>query len=533
MGIQLKRYGLLAIGLSFALAVFALPTAQVAHAASFTVNTTADTDDSNKGNGVCADSTGACSLRAAISEANALVGADTITIPAGVYTLALPGAGEQFNVTGDLDIRNGNLSLVGASAATTIIQAGTTGGSSGNGIDRVLEVIGGVTVNISGVTLRHGQSGSGAAGAGLSVSSGGTVILDECIIADNYSPSPLGGGGIFLAAGSLTVNNSTVSGNVNTTKGGGLFSDNDPGGGGGSVIVNNSTFSANSSGQGGAIATDGPLTISSSTFYGNTATSGGGIYNNGSTVTLQNSIIAASTGGACFGFAGTSTNNLVSDATCGTAANAVTNFDTALASNGGPTPTHALLAGSNAINAGVASCPDNTATPLARDQRNYARPAGAACDIGAFEANSAPLAVQLADFGVVGQANQVLVTWETTSELDNQGFNLYRGQTPDAPDALLAFVPARSPGSAQGSAYQWTDSDVTVGATYYYWLEDVDLSGATTLHGPVSVTLEGPTAVALTGFTAAGRSSPLPTAVSLMAGLALAAAWIRLQVRQE
>ena len=48
--------------------------------ATFVVNTTADTADAAPGDGACADSTGACSLRAAISEANALAGPDTITI---------------------------------------------------------------------------------------------------------------------------------------------------------------------------------------------------------------------------------------------------------------------------------------------------------------------------------------------------------------------------------------------------------------------------------------------------------------------
>jgi CSLREA domain-containing protein len=535
MAAQFKCFVVLALGLCFALAIFTLPAAQVAHAASFTVNTTADTDDSVKGDGICADSTGACSLRAAISEANTLAGADTITIPTGVYTLSIPGTGEQFNVSGDLDIRNGNLSLIGAGANNTIIQAGTTGGSAGNGIDRVLEVIGAFAVNISGVTIRYGQSGAGAGGGGMSISSGGTVTLNECIVADNYSLSTFGGGGVLLAAGSLTINNSTIANNTNTVTGGGVRNLN--GGSGGVAFVSNSTFSRNSSGQGGAIATNGPLTVSNSTFYGNTATTAGGIYNNASTVVLQNSIVTASTGGACSGFAGTSTNNLVDDGTCGIAVNAVTNFDASLANNGGPTPTHALLTGSNGIDAGANNCPDNTATPLARDQRNYGRPAGTTCDIGAFEANSTPLAVLLAAFDAVSQTDHVLVTWETTTELNNQGFHLYRGQTPNAPEAMLAFVPAQSPGSTQGAAYQWMDNNVTTGATYYYWLEDIDLSGSTTLHGPVSVSHVGPTAVALAGFTAVENQSAMPPGAPLAAvsaaALGLAAAWLGRRSRQD
>lgn len=59
----------------------------VAHAATFTVNSTADAVDAALGDGVCATAGGQCTLRAAIQEANALAGADTITLPAGTYIL--------------------------------------------------------------------------------------------------------------------------------------------------------------------------------------------------------------------------------------------------------------------------------------------------------------------------------------------------------------------------------------------------------------------------------------------------------------
>jgi CSLREA domain-containing protein len=59
-----------------------------ASAATFVVNTTNDTQDSNRGDGVCSDGA-ACSFRAAISEANALSGDDIITLPAGTYTQTL------------------------------------------------------------------------------------------------------------------------------------------------------------------------------------------------------------------------------------------------------------------------------------------------------------------------------------------------------------------------------------------------------------------------------------------------------------
>ena len=86
-----------------------------AEAATIIVNTTADAVDANPGDGVCDDGTGNCTLRAAIMEANALAGADTITVPAGTYTLAIAGTDEDAGATGDLDITD-DLTIVGAGA---------------------------------------------------------------------------------------------------------------------------------------------------------------------------------------------------------------------------------------------------------------------------------------------------------------------------------------------------------------------------------------------------------------------------------
>ncbi len=79
------------------------------------------------------------SLRQAIICANDTPGPDTITVPAGTYTLTIAGADENGAATGDLDITD-DLTINGAGLATTIIQAGALGhkDSGGpNGIDRV------------------------------------------------------------------------------------------------------------------------------------------------------------------------------------------------------------------------------------------------------------------------------------------------------------------------------------------------------------------------------------------------------------
>src|SRR5262245_53166430 len=106
--------------------VAVLIAARFVAAATFNVTKIADTAD-----GSCnAD----CSLREAIIAANANANtSDIINIPAGTYTLTRAGANENAASTGDLDIL-GPVSIVGAGAATTIVQAGTT---NANGIDKV------------------------------------------------------------------------------------------------------------------------------------------------------------------------------------------------------------------------------------------------------------------------------------------------------------------------------------------------------------------------------------------------------------
>ncbi len=133
---------------------------------------------------------------------------------------------------------------------------------------------------------------------------------------------------------------------------------------------------------------------------------------------------------------------------------------------------------------------------------------------------SSPQAVTMADFSAAQTGDAVLLTWETVSELENRGFNLYRGVDPSAPDRQLndALIPSQSQGNPGGFIYTWEDrADLVPGTTYYYWVEDVDIYGAATRHGPVSVDYGAPTAVRLLD---AGAVTTLPLAMPLIgAGL--------------
>ena len=121
--------------------------------------------------------------------------------------------------------------------------------------------------------------------------------------------------------------------------------------------------------------------------------------------------------------------------------------------------------------------------------------------------NGSPLAVMLDSFFVTARADGVLITWETTSEIGNRGFNLFRALDPAGPQNLLAFVPSHSIGSTQGFVYEWLDTDVVGGQTYFYWLETVSIGGTTTRYGPVSITYQVPTAIETTTLTAQASDS--------------------------
>ena len=317
------------------------------------VNSTADAVDASPGDGRCESSSGECTPRAAIQEANALPGSNTINLSAGTYVLNIDESEENTASSGDLDII-GDLTIIGEGARTTIIDGGD--------IDRVFDIIGAST--ISAVTVQNGKGNSG--------------------------------GGI-RNRGTLTLTNSTVSGNEASTSGGGIFNS-------GTLELTTSTISGNeASTSGGGIFNSGTLELTNSTISGNSALDGGGLYNFvGSTTRLRNTIIANNLVVDCSGSVISLGNNLDSDATCNLPTEGdLPNTDPFLGplqDNGGPTFTHALLVGSMAIDTGNPNgCLDATNVLLTIDQRGFARPVDGNgdrevfCDIGAYEAT--PLAL--------------------------------------------------------------------------------------------------------------------------------------------
>jgi hypothetical protein len=141
----------------------------------------------------------------------------------------------------------------------------------------------------------------------------------------------------------------------------------------------------------------------------------------------------------------------------------------------------------------------------------------------------------LAEFSAAQEGDAIAVTWETVSELSNQGFNLWRADSAGGERTLLAFVPSQAPGSTQGGSYRYVDAGVEPNQTVWYWLESVDLSGQTIWHGPVSATLQTPTAVTLSEMAEASSGGAMvwPVPVAGLAAVAAGLLWRRRRLVQD
>src|SRR5215210_7889567 len=242
--------------------------------------------------------------------------------------------------------------------------------------ERIFENWSGVTTTIRGLTITGGDTFTGGG-----VSNQGNLTLDGVAVKDNTATAA---GGVE-SFGPLNITDSTVSGNSAITSGGGVEQF------GGTANITNSTISGNHSADyGGGITAQGGaiMTILNSTITSNTSGRlGGGILTKGTAtlVTAKNTIAAGNTLDNCDsaqligGIISWPGSNLEFPGdSCSFEVKADPKLGP-LQNNGGPTDTHALLAGSPGIDTGA-----NTGCP-ATDQRGVTRPQGTACDIGAFE----------------------------------------------------------------------------------------------------------------------------------------------------
>ncbi|MEK6283394.1 MAG: C25 family cysteine peptidase [Acidobacteriota bacterium] len=112
-------------------------------------------------------------------------------------------------------------------------------------------------------------------------------------------------------------------------------------------------------------------------------------------------------------------------------------------------------------------------------------------------------AVELSGFTADYSKDGVVLKWRTGYEVDSLGFNLYREQNGRRvlvnPSVIAgsAFAVGRTPMTA-GDSYSWLDPHGSPDTIYY--LEDLDLDGTSTLHGPIAPSAE----------SGGGRSFPQP-----------------------
>jgi CSLREA domain-containing protein len=282
----------------------------------FNVNTFEDTLDAVPNNNECKDEFGNCSLRAAISEANYTVAADTITLQAGEYIITRKiSGGEDDNQFDDFDIKN-SVTITGAGRDQTIIR-----GDTADYIFHVPIPTAVVNITLQNFTVRGYLNKQNT---NLRIDAPNTTItVNDVAFIQNYR-------GISNTAGIVYLNNSLVA--FNTNPGVAAVADANWGGGirnSGTMFITDSEISDNISrggnntggnfyGLGGGIWNDGALTIIGSNVLRNEASrSGGGIFNrlrssapaNATNLNISNSAIRDNVAGTIltanvFGFGG-------------------------------------------------------------------------------------------------------------------------------------------------------------------------------------------------------------------------------------
>ncbi len=360
---------------------------------------------------------------------------------------------------------------------------------SGNNSSLIFQVAQGAQVALSGLTLEMGAgnvvtSGSSAMingtpapatnTSGGAISNAGTLTVSQAVLTNNIAAGLYSFGGAIFNTGTLNLSTSTLSGNAaadaaNWGGGGAIFNT-------GTVSLTNSTLYNNSvtpvgtvtglgtstsPGGGGAIDNLGSLTVVDSTLAGNTAPTGGGIDSATSgQLVLKNTIVATNTAttapdvsgvasgnnnliGSSSGLSGISNNDAGHDLV-GSTSIPLNPLLGAPANYGGQIPTLALLTGSPAIGAGLASS-------IASDQRGSSRPTAGKSDIGAFETQA------LASFGVSAPSVVIAgVAFPVTITARDQGGNPvtnYNGSvTLTSSDSQNVFLSAASINLANGTA---------------------------------------------------------------------------------
>jgi len=253
-------------------------------------------DATSCSDGTASDSN-ACSLRDAITQANAAGRANVAFAPSlfisGTPAVAKPGTITLgMGTASDIPLPEitGKLTLIGPGANLL-----TVSGDNDSIVGTVLTVESGALVNVSGFTIANGSSNGNAGG----IDNQGSLSLSGVVLANNQASN--WGGGVYNEPGAtLSISSSTFNGNSvrgdESANGGAIMN-------AGLLDVAASTFYGNKvsalsgAGTGGAIENGGGgvMAVTNSTFAGNSSTSSGGGIHNGGQLSLGNDILAGNT----------------------------------------------------------------------------------------------------------------------------------------------------------------------------------------------------------------------------------------------
>ncbi|MHB8646798.1 MAG: hypothetical protein ACYDAR_13490 [Thermomicrobiales bacterium] len=249
---------------------------------------------------------GTCRLRDAIAAAAAN---DVVTFIGGLFGPIT------LNQTAGTLVLGRNITIVGPGASILQIDGGCMGcdptGTPAGGVT-VFSVSTGVTAQISGLTIQHGNDthlncGANSESCGGGIFSRGTLMVTDSVLSANaVRGSIASGGGLYVLSGpQTTLTNTTFINNTAVYNGGGIESNSS----GGTLTITHCTFLNNialdtgniGSSGGGALLTINSTTILNSTFSGNAARVGGAITNLGGALTVLNSTFASNTARTTFG----------------------------------------------------------------------------------------------------------------------------------------------------------------------------------------------------------------------------------------
>ena len=144
------------------------------------------------------------------------------------------------------------------------------------------------------------------------------------------------------------------------------------------------------------------------------------------------------------------------------------------------------------VDVGVCASWDNNANTTCTGVDQAIPGTGSKCSCSRVNLPNQPTAINLISFGATPQEDGVLLAWETATELNNLGFNVYRSDSRTGPRTKLndRLIPAQMPGGTEGATYDFLDTTPAPDQRYYYWLEDIDTAGSVTLHGPAEVQMQ-------------------------------------------